>query len=226
MMKGHDAATARRARASVSRWRFVCLGSLAALSLLAVAAGSASVLPGDVEVRGDLIEGTSARLYEIALWANYAGSWHGLLPAFVILMFVSRTARDHWWLWAMVPVAAAFFEFCIKRLVDRPRPNSVFPGFPSGHVTAITAFAVVALYLAERGGVSRGGRLAMLAALVALVGLVGLARINLLAHWPSDLVGGVLLGSAVAAAAAWWHSASTPSGSPTARRLAPTGEAR
>jgi membrane-associated phospholipid phosphatase len=224
----HDHDATRLARARISRWRFICLGSLTALVLLAVAAAGAHVLPGDVEVREDLIEGTSARLYEIALWANYAGSWHGLLPAFVLLMVVSRAARHHWWLWAAVPVAAAFFEFCIKWLVDRPRPNSAFPGFPSGHLTAVTAFAVITFYLAERGGVSRGGRIAILGALAGLVGLVGLARINLLAHWPSDLVGGALLGSACAGAAAWWHSVQVPlgQGEPAGRRLASAGGSR
>jgi membrane-associated phospholipid phosphatase len=194
--------------------------------LLAVAAGGADVLPGDLEVREDLIEGTSARLYEILLWANYAGSWHGLLPGFVVLLLVSRAGRQYWWLWSVVPVAAAFLEFCVKQLVDRPRPNSAFPGFPSGHVTAVTAFAVVALYLAERGGVSRGARVGLLAALATLVALVGLARINLHAHWPSDLVGGVLLGTTVAAAAAWWHSARVAPAAAAEPRLVSAEEAR
>lgn len=220
-MTPDDTAT-RRARARVSRWRLVCLASLAALVLLAVAASGADVLPGDLEMREELVEETSARLYEIALWANYAGSWHGLLPAFVILLLVSQVARRHWWLWGAVPVTAAFLEFCLKRLVDRPRPNSAFPGFPSGHATAVTAFAVVTLYLAEREGMSRGWRLALMVALAALIGLVGLARINLHAHWPSDLLGGVLLGTACAAAGAWWHSARPASDAPSgAGRVAP-----
>jgi membrane-associated phospholipid phosphatase len=192
--------------AAVTRWRVLCLGSALALTLLGTAA-TGGVLPGDVELRHELVEEASASLYAVALWANFAGHWHGLLPGFVLLMLVSRVARRHWWLWSAVLLAAPVMEFVVKRLVDRPRPNSDFPGFPSGHVTALTAFAVVAMHLAEREGLGRAWRVALAGVLAVLIALVALARLSLHAHWPSDVLGGMLLGTACAAAGAWWHSA-------------------
>jgi undecaprenyl-diphosphatase len=47
-------------------------------------------------------------------------------------------------------------------------------------------------------------RITLQALAIAMALLVGWARIVLRAHWPTDVLGGVLLGIACAAAAAWW----------------------
>ena len=91
-------------------------------------------------------------------------------------------------------------------------------GFPSGHVTAAAAFAVIVIYLAGRSRLPPRARGLLAAVAVALIAGVGLARIVLRAHWPSDVLGGLALGVAVAAAAAWWHGrrAATPRPAPRA----------
>jgi undecaprenyl-diphosphatase len=42
---------------------------------------------------------------------------------------------------------------------------------------------------------------------VAMILLVGMARVILRAHWPSDVLAGIALGLALAAAAGWLASA-------------------
>ena len=90
-------------------------------------------------------------------------------------------------------------------------------GFPSGHATAAAAFFGAVIYLA--GSLRPPVRLAVRAASVVLIVLVALARVILRAHWPSDVLAGIALGLALAAAAGLLASrepagacASSPSG--------------
>jgi undecaprenyl-diphosphatase len=79
-------------------------------------------------------------------------------------------------------------------------------GFPSGHTTSAAVFAVILIYLASRARLHAATRLSVQVIAVATMLLVGWARIVLRAHWPTDVLGGHQLGTACAAAAAWWDS--------------------
>jgi membrane-associated phospholipid phosphatase len=92
----------------------------------------------------------------------------------------------------------------LKYAVDRPRPCEVLsdfryvlevqcvgrdPAFPSGHASRTGAFAgFVFLRFRWRAGVPA----------LAFATLVGYSRIYLGLHWPSDVLGGALLGIGVA----------------------------
>jgi undecaprenyl-diphosphatase len=124
----------------------------------------------------------------------------------VLLMIWSRTARRHWWLWcALMPIGGAV-EQTFKFLVGRPRPRGVNWGFPSGHVTAAATFAVILLYIMTRERVTPAARGVLTALAIVLVVAVGFARVLLNAHWPTDVLGGILLGAGCAAAGAWWDA--------------------
>jgi undecaprenyl-diphosphatase len=98
--------------------------------------------------------------------------------------------------------AAAF----AKGVVDRSRPpvalhlvNESDPSFPSGHATNTTAILVtlalvIALYVLRRPL----ARVLVVAAAFLLSSAVGLSRLVLGVHWPSDIVAGWALGTAVA----------------------------
>ncbi|HBH00883.1 MAG TPA: hypothetical protein DDZ42_03010, partial [Candidatus Rokubacteria bacterium] len=72
-------------------------------------------------------------------------------------------------------------------------------GFPSGHATAAAAFFGAAVYLA--GPLPPRARRLLRATAITVIVLVALARVMLRAHWPSDAVAGIALGTALASAA-------------------------
>ena len=187
-------------------WRIACLVAFGGFLGMGLAAFLVGILPGDLSMRYALQTEERTALHTLALWANPVGTWLVLLPACLVIFALSRAARRRWWLWAAVFLAAGAFENVFKFLVDRPRPSGFALGFPSGHTTAAAAFAVVLIYLASRGRLPLAARLPLQIGAAAIMLLVGCARIVLRAHWPTDVLGGLLLGTACAAAAAWWDS--------------------
>jgi undecaprenyl-diphosphatase len=193
-------------RADVTRWRALCFFTLGAFLGLGLAAYATGILPGDLQVRRELLTEDRSALRTFAGWMNLAGTWRVLLPVSLAIAALSRAARRHWWLWAGAFLASAVLEQAFKILVDRPRPSGFSLGFPSGHTTAAAVFAVIAVYVVSRERLPPTARLLLQIMAVAMMILVGWARIVLHAHWPTDVLGGLLLGTGCAAAAIWWES--------------------
>ena len=95
-----------------------------------------------------------------------------------------------------------------KQLVGRSRPpigmrlvSDSEASFPSGHTTDSTAlFVALALVLAVVVLRSPRMRALIVTGAVALAGAVGASRLELGAHWPTDVIAGHALGLAVAVA--------------------------
>lgn len=93
----------------------------------------------------------------------------------------------------------------IKRVVDRARPDLLPPilaeagySFPSGHSTsAMVAYGIVAVLVWRLAWLPRWARRLSSFGCGLIVGLVGLSRIYLGVHFPSDVLGGWLLGGMV-----------------------------
>lgn len=89
----------------------------------------------------------------------------------------------------------------LKQLLAVPRPHDLYTGgqafsFPSGHATGASALWGMVAWMAC--SCSRGSRRWLIgAAAGSLVACVAISRVMLSVHWPSDVVGGILLGASL-----------------------------
>ncbi|MEU9364301.1 phosphatase PAP2 family protein [Streptomyces avermitilis] len=116
-----------------------------------------------------------------------------------------------WWLalWLAAACAlGALLQQALKAAVGRARPvwpdpvdSAHYTAFPSGHAMTATVVCGLLLWLLRLYGAGRAlWRTGVALAAVSVVG-VGLTRVWLGVHWPSDVLGGWLLGALVVAGA-------------------------
>jgi undecaprenyl-diphosphatase len=207
-----------------SRWRTVPPGTWLALVAAAVLLIGAGVLVG-VQLPADpLVEapdGLDARLYEAAQEArtptlDRVMGIVSFLAGYTVITAVSIGAILVWGFregrWGRVQVLLAgaigvgLISQTAKYVVGRPRPPAADllavdgAAFPSGHsMQVVVVWGLVLLIVV--GLEARGSRrlLAILVLVVVSVA-VGVSRVYLGAHWPSDVLGGWVLGTAWLAA--------------------------
>ncbi len=109
---------------------------------------------------------------------------------------------------ALGALGGIFAELGIKRLFRRTRP-SMFEhleqvsssSFPSGHSMASSSLYLTLALVGSRGHRLRSHRGAIIGAATTLAGMIGATRVYLGVHWPTDVLGGLALGTAWACAA-------------------------
>ena len=119
--------------------------------------------------------------------------------------------------------APALYDRFLKQLVERPRPDfsraldvSGF-AFPSGHATSAATVAAALLVLSVTVGPRKMSPYAWSVAIGFAV-LVGASRIYLGVHWPTDVLGGFVLGAGWVAICAFAFSIRPPSEPQRSRR--------
>lgn len=131
----------------------------------------------------------------------------GSLPAVAALVLAAAgwlLRRGHR-IEAVVLVAGQVLVFAAvhvaKAAYGRPRPSDALVSttglsYPSGHAAYSIAWIAVAVALA-RGVPRLGGRAAVLVAAIAVAAVIGLTRVELRAHYLTDVLGGWGLGAAI-----------------------------
>ncbi len=177
-----------------------------------VAADTPWIIDLDESVQAEAFELRSSWMNEAMVWVTRLGSRWVIGSALLVLgLWVVRTGRCRKALLVMVVafMVNPFLEFFLKSAVGRHRPalSQLVPGngpaFPSGHVLATVGFygvlAAVMWRSSNRRAIQVGGAIGA----TAIILLVGFSRIFLGVHWFSDVIGGMLVGTAFVIAVAW-----------------------
>jgi membrane-associated phospholipid phosphatase len=192
--------------ARLSRLTLLIIITLGATSiLLCILAHFYARFPGDLQITL-LLQGFNNGFF---LSAMRGISWlfEGWRPtaiivasaAFVLLKLGARRAI----LVAMAGICASSSS-PLKFIVGRPRPSADLVrvldvetngAFPSGHVLFVTCVLGFLIYLSTAYIQNRMVRTASVVILSALVILTSVSRVYLGAHWPSDTVGGYVIGA-------------------------------
>jgi membrane-associated phospholipid phosphatase len=180
----------------------LAMATAALFVLMATQTGRDLIQPIDDAFLRWMVSFRTGWLTLVAKLLNLVGLTYVMAPIRVgVAAFLA--VRRRWWHFAAFVSAIVVSEISIgtlKALYDRPRAlgslvETSGASFPSGHAVAasVTVVAAVIALVPEGSRRYRWG-----AAAVAFSSLMGLSRAYLGAHWLSDAVAGVLLGTSIA----------------------------
>lgn len=189
----------------------VAAAAVLALAVLTVLVVSGATDAADTALLGRLHATPGSTTETLALAATTLGDGWPLIGAVTAAGLLVRRLTSSAWRTVLLPLVALAVASAtgslLKLALERPRPRSdgwlgsaAGYAFPSGHTTAATA-GYLGLALVAAGLVaSRRSRLLICLSGAAVAVLVGWSRLALGVHWPSDVLGGWLLGTTAAAA--------------------------
>ena len=198
-----------------TRLTIAWLALLAITALLAVHGATAAQASWEVEATRWLQATSPSALRAVAEFMTFIGRSpvSTLIPA-IAIMALWLSGRRRLSAFLALAALARVMSVVVKELIDRPRPsdslvNVVYqlgdPSFPSGHVLGATLLYGFLIYCAEDVIAGRRLRRVIQAALVLVIGLMGYARVQLGAHWPTDVLAGYALGLLILTAVIWLH---------------------
>jgi len=201
----------RRGRVFWISWLLAALG----FAIAAAFAAATDYFPADLWLTHRLQDIDAAAFGEALDWASRLAEMPlvaavGVGGALGLVLVTRRLGT----IWLVAALVVSLSNSGVKFLVDRPRPSAGLVdvsektsglSFPSGHVTAAVLVYGFIFYLAGFLIPARFLRLLVQASCLVVVVLTVLQRVYVGAHWPSDVLGGLLFGGLLLALLIWSH---------------------
>ena len=194
-------------------WVLLGLGAI----IISVFANQYSRFPGDLEILRWL-QGIDLPLFQPSMRAIDAMAFRLVAPVVdslcaLFLWIMRRRAEALFIAVGLIPYGLGAF---IKAAIDRPRPWELDPGatvwflvpgpaFPSGHIMHFVLFYGMLLYLTLTLIKNRRARRVVQVFLVLIIALAAPAVVCGARHWPSDVIGGYMVGGLFLAALIWGY---------------------
>lgn len=171
------------------------------------AGGDAELLKLDNQILDFVISHRTPKLSAMAVDVTGLGSTV-IITCLVLFLILFFSSRRHWIDALQIAIAglsAGILSPLFKTLAARPRPPLATRlvevdhfSYPSGHsLTAAIVYLTIGFIFFERYKNQRERLLCMSATLI-LVAFIGVSRVYLGVHYPSDVLGGLTLGTSVA----------------------------
>lgn len=201
-------AGASQARGTVAL-PLLALAGLGGFVIVTVLVASGFVFPFDQP----LLDGGRTLGQFMAAWKGISDSANYPLIAIGVglILFLLLTRRRREAVLVIIALAAVTAgSEAVKQLIARPRPpgfdNSVLGvvySYPSGHVLEATVIYGIIAVLLWRSGLPKLVRVVVPIVFAIVIVLVAIARVASGAHYPSDVLAGLLGGIGVVALFAW-----------------------
>lgn len=180
-----------------------CLGLVLA-TVLSFAASQYPYFPGDLAV-SRLVQSLDSNVFYALMWGISAlGTvWVVITLRIICALLFTTFRRPLLTIFVLLTLSAEALSIVLKELVHRPRPGPDLvriswvngdSGFPSGHVMSFMGIYGFLFFLAWTQMPKSPIRVAALLILGSFISLVGLSRVYLGSHWPSDVLGGYVIG--------------------------------
>jgi len=177
------------------------MGFLTIVYFVASSAPEWQVSNFDTSLRDAILGLRCGFLSAILIPITYSANWETITFLCIITLFFKRTRMKYGIPLSIAAICATLVQTYIKQLVQRPRPDAASflieqggYSFPSAHSSTSLVFYFLMAYLIWRYMKNRKMAQTISVACCCLPLLIGFSRIYLGVHYPTDVLGGWLLG--------------------------------